>query len=78
MRVETPLATRHDKARPGAIGHEVRQDNEGKPISFENWSDGEPNDYMRKEDVAVVHTETGLWNDIGADKVSRTLCVFYP
>ena len=52
-------------------------DNDGKNITFQNWNDGEPNDYMRREDVAVIRTEDGLWNDQRSDNKRRTLCVFF-
>lgn len=52
-------------------------DNDGKNITFQNWNDGEPNDYMRREDVVVIRTNDGLWNDQKSNNKRRTLCVLF-
>jgi len=48
----------------------------GKPLSYNNWAPGEPNNYGRRgEDCVEVNFRApGLWNDNGCNKKRKFMC----
>ena len=50
-------------------------DDEGDPLTFENWRKGEPNDYGKGEDCAVIY-DGGDWNDEPCTHDRRFACLF--
>ncbi len=47
---------------------------DGAPVSFTNWSEGEPNDSGMAEDCGELRGTTGEWNDISCDAARYFAC----
>jgi len=50
-------------------------DDAGNPITFENWRTGEPNDYGKGEDCALIY-DGGDWNDESCAHNRHFACQF--
>lgn len=47
---------------------------DGAPLTWDSWARGEPNDWGRGEDCAVMYPWNGRWNDADCRDEKRFLC----
>ncbi|XP_067309353.1 mannose-binding protein C [Pseudorasbora parva] len=48
-------------------------DTEGKQLTFINWQNSQPDDYMGAQDCGTI-TESGLWDDVSCDGQHPIIC----
>ena len=77
------LGQEHDKHIWLGINDIVNEgefvDNDGLPISFQNWNTDQPSNSFGNENAVILskHSDEFKWNDVSADNTNPiALCVF--
>jgi hypothetical protein len=58
-----------DKANEGNF-----VDHNGEPLTYTNFSPGEPNNFFNNEDCIHIYAHDGKWNDMGCEEAWHTDC----